>query len=95
LAGGQTVTVTYQVKVKPYAAQGDHKLDNFLAQTGHGIAAECVSADPLCTDNPVPPPAQPPLAQTGTNPQLQLALAGLLLGAGALLTIAGYRRRRS
>ncbi|MCU1658871.1 MAG: hypothetical protein JWO57_3527 [Pseudonocardiales bacterium] len=96
LPGGQTVTVVYQVKVKAYDQQGDHKLGNFLDPTGHGIASECVSTDPLCTANPVPPPspAPPPLASTGNDTQAQLILATLLVGAGALLSMAGIRRRR-
>jgi uncharacterized repeat protein (TIGR01451 family) len=96
LPGGQTVTVVYQVKTKAYDQQGDHKLGNFLDPTGHGIASECVSTDPLCTANSVTPPspAAPPLASTGNDTQAELTLATLLLGAGAMLSMAGIRRRR-
>jgi uncharacterized repeat protein (TIGR01451 family)/fimbrial isopeptide formation D2 family protein len=57
LPAGQTVTVTYQVKVKPYDDQRDHVLGNFLDPTGTPHATTCVPDNPLCTQNPVPAPA--------------------------------------
>jgi uncharacterized repeat protein (TIGR01451 family) len=99
LAGGQTVRVTYQVKVKAYDDQGDHRLDNFLAPSGPFQVAACDSTNPLCTENPVPAPsggnnAGGGIAFTGGNRRAELVLAGLLLGAGGLLLLAGRRSRR-
>ncbi|HKC27034.1 MAG TPA: hypothetical protein VKB75_03385, partial [Jatrophihabitans sp.] len=99
VAGGQTITVTYQVKVKPYDEQGDHRLDNFLTPTGaHGVDA-CVSTNPMCTSNPVPAPSGGNnsgggTSFTGGDWRSELILAGLLLGAGGLLLLAGRRNRR-
>jgi hypothetical protein len=103
LAAGQTVTVTYQVKTKPYDQQGDHDLGNFLDPPGVTPPSDCVTGDPMCTDHRVPPPASSAadgggsdaLALTGADTQLKLILGGLLLAAGGLLTVAGRRRRRA
>jgi uncharacterized repeat protein (TIGR01451 family) len=98
LGAGQTVRITYQVKVKAYGDQGDHELGNFLQPTGaHGVDS-CVSTDPLCTDNPVPSVAQGGngggTANTGSNTEKTLLVGALLLGAGGLLSLLGVRRRR-
>jgi uncharacterized repeat protein (TIGR01451 family) len=98
LGAGQTVRITYQVKVKAYGDQGDHELGNFLQPTGaHGVDS-CVSTDPLCTDNPVPSVAQGGngggTANTGSNTGKTLLVGALLLGAGGLLSLLGVRRRR-
>jgi uncharacterized repeat protein (TIGR01451 family)/fimbrial isopeptide formation D2 family protein len=98
LDGGQTVRVTYEVKVKAYDAQGDHELDNFLQPTGARGVDSCVTTDPLCTDNPVPSAASGGgggTANTGSNTERTLLLGALLLGAGGLLSLLGVRRRRS
>jgi hypothetical protein len=97
LGADQTVRIAYKVKVKAYDDQGDHELDNFLQPTGaHGIDG-CVTTDPLCTDNPVPPAASGGgggTANTGGNTERTLLLGALLLGAGGLLSLLGVRRRR-
>lgn len=105
LAAGQRVAVTYEIKVKPYAEQGDHALENHLAATGTAPASACVATDQLCTRNligaPVPPPAgpkapegpkAPALAATGSDlggPAAGLAL--LLMAIGG--TVLALRRR--
>ncbi len=97
LGAGQTVRVTYAVKVKSYDEQGDHQLANFLQQTGEPAAETCASTDPLCTANPVPAAAHSGSgspAATGADTRATLVLGGLLLGAGGLLSLLGVRRRR-
>jgi uncharacterized repeat protein (TIGR01451 family)/fimbrial isopeptide formation D2 family protein len=100
LAAGQTVTVTYAVKVRDWAKQGDHSLGNVVTVTGQSPPMECVDSA-LCTEHPVeaPPapvePQDPPLAATGSDIAsiaLLSALGLLVLGGGALLLI---RRRQA
>jgi hypothetical protein len=102
LAAGQTVRVTYKVKVKPYDQQGDHSLDNFLDPTGTTPPRTCLADNPLCTHNPVPTQhgtsgggagSGGGTAFTGGDWRAELILAGLLLGSGALLVLVGRRRR--
>lgn len=101
LAPGQTVTVHYSVKVKPYDQQRNHKLDNFLTLQGSSHASRCLPANALCTHNPVPtdhgtsglPRFGSPPAVTGFNSRIAVILGGLALGVGALLMLAGTRRR--
>ncbi len=54
LSPGQTVTVTYQVTVKPDAERGNNQADNFLVPTGPNPPTECVEGDPNCTVTPLP-----------------------------------------
>ncbi|WP_169738888.1 DUF11 domain-containing protein [Jiangella gansuensis] len=63
LAGGQTVTVTYTVEVKPHDELSDGLLENFLTPTGEEPPTECAETNPLCTENPVEPPADEPPAE--------------------------------
>jgi fimbrial isopeptide formation D2 family protein/uncharacterized repeat protein (TIGR01451 family)/LPXTG-motif cell wall-anchored protein len=53
LAAGQTVTVTYRVKVRAAADLGDSVLGNFLLDPDETVPDECAAADPDCTVNPV------------------------------------------
>ena len=97
LAGGQSATVRYRVRVKPYADQGDHELGNFVTVTGQRPPKQCASGSRLCTEHPTKAPAPAPqgpggLAQTGSPAGLlPIALAGL-----GMLTLGGglaLRRR--
>lgn len=92
LAGGQTVTATYTVKVRPWANQGDHRLGNVVTVTGQQPPTTCAADSQLCTEHPVQPPAQG-LAVTGGEVAAWVLLTGLalLIGGGALVMI---RRRR-
>jgi uncharacterized repeat protein (TIGR01451 family) len=103
LAGGETVTVTYTVRVKAYGDQGDHQLENFLNPPGI-TEADCQAGDPMCTENPIPPPpggppSDPPSGGSGLpgtgGPALAALLAALvlLLGGGLLVNEARRRRR--
>jgi len=104
LSGGQTVRVTYSVKVKDVADQGDHLIANFLGATGTTPPDTCVADDPLCTANSVRTGGSGAnggsgnggggVSSTGADVQRGLLLAALLLGAGGLLTMIGVRRRR-
>jgi fimbrial isopeptide formation D2 family protein len=98
LEGGQTIRVTYKVKVKAYDEQADHKLDNFLAPSGPFEVDACVSTDPMCTQNPIPAPQSGNTgggtASTGGNWRGEIILGGLLLGGGLLLVLMGRRNRR-
>lgn len=96
LAAGQTVTVTYAVKVRAWANQGDHSLGNVVSVTGQEPPTECAAESGLCTEHSVeePSPQGPPLAVTGGD-----LGAGIVFGAaGLLLLMAGgvllYARRR-
>ncbi|WP_164512912.1 DUF11 domain-containing protein [Leucobacter chromiireducens] len=95
VAAGDVVTVTYTVRVKAYAEQGDHTLENVVAVTGE--TPVCVDGSGLCTTHDVPPvkPTPPGLALTGSDSMLAVGatvLAGLMVGAGAMLFT---RRRKS
>jgi uncharacterized repeat protein (TIGR01451 family)/LPXTG-motif cell wall-anchored protein len=81
-----TVTVTYQVKVDS-PDPGNQSLVNAAQATG--AAGTCPGT--CTTRSPVVTPTK--TANTGTDSQRQLILAGLLLGAGGLMTLAGRRRR--
>jgi fimbrial isopeptide formation D2 family protein/uncharacterized repeat protein (TIGR01451 family) len=100
LAAGQTVTVTYRAKVKAYANQGDHELDNFVTVTGQQPPKECVSGSQLCTEHPTEkpnPPAPAPdgpggLAQTGSP---FVALPAALIGLAMLVSGGWVLSRRN
>ncbi|WP_309108262.1 DUF6923 family protein [Arthrobacter sp.] len=86
---GATYTVSYTVTVKAFEQQGDHVLNNAL-----GADTNCTPDSPLCTINPITPPALPetpaasPLANTGSPAMNALLLvAGLLLAAGVSLRL--------
>ncbi|WP_418061213.1 VWA domain-containing protein [Pimelobacter simplex] len=53
VAGGASLTVTYQVEVKA-AGFGDGRLDNYVRPTGTTPPTSCLPADRLCTTHPVP-----------------------------------------
>ncbi|WP_426247228.1 GEVED domain-containing protein [Nocardioides sp. LHG3406-4] len=106
LAGGQSVTVAYTVRVNAYDDQGDHVLANFLAAPGAGPGT-CAAGDPMCTKNASggtggegrgdgDKDGDGDLPDTG-GPALAALLAGLalLLGGGLLLTVARRRREES
>lgn len=102
LEAGQTVTVTYTVRVKEYDEQGNGHLANFVTHTGEDPPSECVDTDPLCTENPIEPPPdeQPPpeddLPDTGAGLERLLVLAGIaLMLAGLALAVSTSRRSRS
>jgi LPXTG-motif cell wall-anchored protein len=52
LASGDTVTVTYTVRVRPFADQGDHSLGNWLLDPGEKRPVGCETTDDS-TCNPV------------------------------------------
>ena len=52
--GGDTVTVTYQVTVKPVAERGDNDAVNFLVPRGEEPPAECSPTSVTCTETPLP-----------------------------------------
>src|SRR5690625_1472386 len=54
LAAGQTVTVTYEVIIKPVAERGNNSADNFLVPNGEGPPEECDPGTTLCTVTPLP-----------------------------------------
>ena len=94
LEAGQTATVTYTVRVLGYDQQGDHRLANFLTPAGQEPPTECVASNPLCTTNPIDPPAPGDgLATTGGQVAVGVLITGLalLIGGGILLMV---RRRR-
>ncbi|ALX04294.1 LPXTG cell wall anchor domain-containing protein [Aeromicrobium erythreum] len=55
LSAGQSVTVTYRVKVKPAKELGDKQLANFLLGPNDPTPRnpDCEEGDPSCTQNPV------------------------------------------
>lgn len=60
VGSGETATVTYQVRVFPYADhEGNGRLANFLAPVDDVLVDTCEAGDPLCTSNPMTPPAGP------------------------------------
>lgn len=92
---GATYTVSYTVTVKAFEQQGDHVLNNAL-----GANTNCTPDSPLCTINPVTPPAlqettaTSPLAHTGSSAMnMLLLLAGSVLAAGGSLVL--IRRRKA
>lgn len=92
LEAGQSGSVTYTVRVLAYDQQGDHQLANFLTPAGQEPPTECLDTNPLCTQNPIDPPA-PGLAVTGGEIAAWVLITGLalLVGGGVLLMV---RRRR-
>lgn len=89
ISAGQTVTVTYTVAVKTWAAQGDHRLGNVVAVTGEEPL--CAPGNGLCTSHPVSEPD--PLAATGGAFAGGVAVAGvLLILLGGVLLAARSRR---
>lgn len=69
LSGGETVQVTYRVKVKAYADQGDHELDNFVTVTGQQPPNTCVPGSDLCTEHPTKAPTSPAGHHAPGDPQ--------------------------
>src|SRR5690606_38305247 len=96
VAAGETSTVTYQVKLRTYAEQGNHALVNHLVPAGQLPSSQCGEANPLCTANPVvtPTPDRPGLAQSGVESRATLVAVGFLLVLGTAL-LGGARRRRA
>lgn len=68
LGYGQSATVQYEVTVKSYDQQGDHVLNNVVAQTGSEPV--CIEGSNLCTTNPVLPGDRiaPPAAPAAPGP---------------------------
>jgi uncharacterized repeat protein (TIGR01451 family) len=106
LAAGQSVTVTYTVKVDD-PDNGDGKLHNVVSTPTDpsGVTlSNCPagSTDPDCfADSAVSASSTTPdtstptnLASTGNDTALQLAAGAFLLLVGAALSLAGIRRRR-
>jgi uncharacterized repeat protein (TIGR01451 family)/LPXTG-motif cell wall-anchored protein len=107
LAVGQTVTVKYSVTVKD-PDRGDGKLRNVVTTPpGNGGAnpGSCPAgtSNPDCsTDTGVQRPAPPvvsgggsgALPNTGSDTELLLVVAGLLLGVGGLLALTRRRREQ-
>jgi len=89
--GGTVATVTYQVTVRDYTRQGDHRLGNFVTRLDLDPRATCLEDDPLCTENPIDPP--PAMVSTGTE-GLWTALATALAAAGVGTVLLLSRRRR-
>ncbi|WP_236005029.1 DUF11 domain-containing protein [Amycolatopsis pittospori] len=110
LAPGEKATVTYAVTVKS-PASGDHRLRNVVTSDTPGGNCPPGSENPDCgTDTRVPPTPQPPdkpnpqppntprppgLAVTGSPVKTMSVLALGMLAIGALLLLAGRRRRES
>ncbi|MFB8893433.1 DUF7927 domain-containing protein [Microbacterium plantarum] len=93
---GETYTVTYTVKVKDRADQGNHHLGNVVAITGEEPV--CAPDSPLCTQHDVPPapPVQTPpnLAVTGGQISAMVIITALaLLAAGGVLVVTRRRRK--
>ena len=100
------ITITYSLTVKN-PDTGDAKLHNVVTTPSdhNGVsAANCPggTSDQDCQTNgsveaaattPPTPTLAPPMAFTGSDSQLELIVAGLLLGAGALLMLTARRRR--
>lgn len=97
VAPGATAEVTYAVRVSAERS-GDGTVANFLTPEGQKPPATCVPENPLCTHNPVVPPAPPlvpGLPSTGVAGLDVMILITLLMGAaGAGLFVIGRRRRR-
>uniref|UniRef100_UPI0037C651E4 DUF7927 domain-containing protein n=1 Tax=Leucobacter aridicollis TaxID=283878 RepID=UPI0037C651E4 len=93
---GETVRVTYTVRVLADAERGDSVLGNFVVKPGVTPPTVCEPDSTLCTENPVlPTPVKPvpPLEETGGASTLPWLLGGgavILLGAALLLV----RRKR-
>lgn len=91
---GAVYTVSYTVKVKSYAEQGNHQLGNVVAVTGEDPV--CAPGSPLCTEHPAAPPT-PLLPITGG----EMLTAGLwstlvlLLTGGAIVWVARRRDRET
>jgi uncharacterized repeat protein (TIGR01451 family) len=108
LAAGQKATVTYSVRVREYADQGDHRVLNFLVVTGQEPPTSCTKGDVLCTSNldEVPPPPAGGgsgdgggdgngfLPNTGAGYALWTAPIGLLMLVLGTAVVARERRRR-
>jgi hypothetical protein len=100
LGVGDVAKITYTVTIDD-PDRGDGRLHNVVTtptQPDGVEAANCStdSSDVSCqTETAVGSAAQsPPPANTGNDTELQLLLAGLLLGAGGLALALGLRRRR-
>ncbi|ANN18422.1 hypothetical protein SD37_24215 [Amycolatopsis orientalis] len=110
LKPGEKATVTYAVTVKS-PVLGDHRLRNVVTSDTPGVNCPPGSANPDCgTDTRVPPepptpekpnpqppatPRPPGLAVTGSPVRTMTVLALGMLAIGALLLLAGRRRRES
>ena len=98
---GETVNVTYTVRVLPDADRGDDVLGNFVLKPGVTPPSVCEPESTLCTENPVSPtPEQPvpPLEETGGVSTLPWLLGGgavILLGAALLLVRRGRASSRA
>ncbi|MCW4458963.1 hypothetical protein [Microbacterium sp. MPKO10] len=92
VATGETVTVTYAVRVKDYDDQGNHVLGNVVAVTGEDPV--CAPDSDLCTTHEARDPGPSALPWTGVEgavPALFAALLLLISGGTALIIM---RRRR-
>ncbi len=92
-----SVTITYTLTVKA-TGSGDGKLHNVITtptDPGGTHLANCpTGTSPGSECQTMAVMAETALASTGNDNQLQLILAGLLIGAGGLLTLVGTQRRR-
>jgi hypothetical protein len=77
VGAGAVVTVTYQVKVNA-TLTGDGRLRNVLVRARDVPPADCVTTDPLCTDNPI----NPPNPTTTTVPSNRAATTTTLTNSG-------------
>lgn len=99
IPAGEMATVTYSVKVKPFAEQGNHTLANVLSVTGEEPV--CSAEQQLCTTHKVPAPPKVPasgenplLAVTGTNALLPTAaVAALVLLGGGLMLLRNRKKK--
>ncbi len=91
LEPGQSVTVTFKVKTKPYAEQGDHQLVSAVTEAGSAPGQTPGSCDglALCTDVPSADTAAVPLV----NPVVGGVAAATALAAGGVFVLA--RRRKT
>jgi fimbrial isopeptide formation D2 family protein/uncharacterized repeat protein (TIGR01451 family) len=94
LAAGQRVTVTYVLEVKPYARQGDHRLDNFVTREGGTPLTTCQDGDDLCTSNPIEDETSGAGLLPDTGAGFALGAVPIALALLAIGTALTTRRRR-